>query len=226
MNRLTIARKNFTLVELLIVIAIIAILAGLLMPTLNSAKERGRAISCVNNLKQSGLALLNYANDYKSMFPVVHTGSFEHPVELPGEPQWFTPLVEQYSYKIKYLKCLSDVGYNSDNNIQSYMINAMFTFGRPVTSLKYGRIVLAERGFEDDGKTPEEHQCYAGMSEPEDYQGKLDIKRHSKKSNYLFTDGHVTTSAFAETIGDGSEKNNHHFVHEWLNTYVESEHHH
>ena len=57
-------RTYFTLIELLVVIAIIAILAGLLMPALQSARERARTASCVSNLKQFGIHILNYANDF------------------------------------------------------------------------------------------------------------------------------------------------------------------
>ncbi len=68
------ARSGFTLIELLVVIAIIAILAAILFPVFAQAREKGRQASCSSNLRQIGMAILQYVQDYDERYPMAFYG--------------------------------------------------------------------------------------------------------------------------------------------------------
>ena len=78
-------RKKFTLIELLITIAIIAILAAMLLPVLNSAREKANTISCSGNFKQFALALANYTSDFNDFYPPCRASD---PDADPGYKTW------------------------------------------------------------------------------------------------------------------------------------------
>ena len=80
-------RQSFTLIELLVVIAIIAILAAMLLPALAKARAKARAISCINNLKQCGQAMLVYASDYNDTVWVINNPTT--PVGTENYYAWF-----------------------------------------------------------------------------------------------------------------------------------------
>ena len=95
MNR----RKGFTLIGLLVVIAIIAILAAILFPVFAKAREKARQASCQSNLKQITLAFLMYASDYDEAYPIFNWGNRP----CGGNPAW-PNMVMWYAATYPYTK--------------------------------------------------------------------------------------------------------------------------
>ncbi len=84
-------RKGFTLIDLLVVVAIIAILAAMLLPALSKARERARQAVCMSNLKQIGLAIFMYTNDYDGYIPLATFPSYDS--LLPANDYWWVWMV-------------------------------------------------------------------------------------------------------------------------------------
>jgi prepilin-type N-terminal cleavage/methylation domain-containing protein/prepilin-type processing-associated H-X9-DG protein len=79
-------RGGFTLIELLVVIAIISILASILFPVFARARENARRTSCISNMKQLGMAMMQYVQDNDDYYPSVARGTVETP---PNGYQWY-----------------------------------------------------------------------------------------------------------------------------------------
>ena len=199
--------KNFTLIELLVVIAIIAILAAILLPSLQSARERGRMASCTSNMKQIGMFLRNYSDDFNDWLPpYVDTGSYV-PLQNGGKtPVYWITLLKYLYQNNANLDSVQDPLFVCSSSGEKLVLNTNyaynFHFGRfepqAVDLVKYNRrkineikstsnsMALAEADF-----TYNTTAFWYGT----EVSG-IDF-RHNKQTNILFWDGHVSSSAKA-----------------------------
>lgn len=125
-----IGRRGFTLIELLVVIAIIAILAAILFPVFSRARENARRASCQSNLKQVGLGLMQYVQDYDDKLPQSFYGGANLDSDNGNNYKWMD-VIHPYVKNEDVFNCPSDdtvnpYHYQSGHNYGSYGLNGAY----------------------------------------------------------------------------------------------------
>jgi prepilin-type N-terminal cleavage/methylation domain-containing protein/prepilin-type processing-associated H-X9-DG protein len=184
----------FTLVELLVVVAIIAILAALFMPALAKAKERARVIQCNNSLQQIGLAFEMYAGDHNGRIMQRYYGINSQGIEV-GYDEMLIPYTLRagtFTNSAKLFTCPkqkeTDYPHQPGYGMNWYYDNVVLT-AVPSSS---GTILATETaGSNDTGS----HRADRNSESP----GELDDQRHTQRANYLFFDEHVELLKWEDT---------------------------
>ncbi len=124
-------RSGFTLIELLVVIAIIAILAAILFPVFARARENARRASCLSNLKQIGLGIMQYTQDYDEKYPARYIGNGNG---VTFEYNSWRRTTFPYVKSTQIYECPSNTG----NTIRAYDSDpSVVPAGQPVFHISY-----------------------------------------------------------------------------------------
>ncbi len=204
-------QKNFTLIELLVVIAIIAILAAILLPALQSSRERGRSASCINNLRQIGALFSTYSDTFDDIVPPYEwkrpagsTGSGSTIHWLDATDSWF---VQQFNPKAtstnypQVLTCASVVKTNLSwkqfamphgSSFSAYYPNIPDTVGWATKRNMFKKISKVVQAIDSKGYT-----SYNGANEKYFIKTGTDLRldwRHGGRINAVAMDGHAETT--------------------------------
>lgn len=199
---------GFTLTEVLVVIAILATLAGVLAPVGQKMLARGRALHCNQNLRQIGIATMSYASDNRMTLPLTS--------HQRGGKSWKLTL-QPYTTDTLVFKCAED---EDKERAYTYLINDFLTpnpAGAP--DLNYSilakidrpeaTMMFAEAASNNDNTDHFHFSDYrGGKIPPAVFEYQVAVEEHAGKANYLFADGHVEMLGWPEVqsrlAADGS----------------------
>lgn len=213
--------RAFTLVELLIVVAIIGLLMAILLPVFLHAREQGRRTTCVSNLRQIGAALTAYTQDYEGFFPPMHSASS---ATWTGTNDW-AALLAPYAPDKRLFRCptanVPRVSADIDR-AQGYAINAALYNAHTATGAMDGAaisdgevrfpattVAVCEFAYRT-GSVPGSVSSLFALSAPDDgrdlepnqrFIGTAGALRHDGGSHFAFVDGHVRWYPPSQVIG-------------------------
>lgn len=212
--------RAFTLIELLVVIAIIAILAAILFPVFGRARENARRSSCQSNLKQIGLGILQYTQDFDERFPAGCFGAgCNSNTNWPSTYKWMDAIYP-YIKSDQVFSCPSDTATanmpyryaTSGANYGSYAYNSSASYDKDWSpGTPFGLVLLSsvtdpvntllvsDAGLGTTGSKKYEFNSYGNLpfnAGPPKSIGNLSegqgiLERHLETTNVLWGDGHV-----------------------------------
>jgi prepilin-type N-terminal cleavage/methylation domain-containing protein/prepilin-type processing-associated H-X9-DG protein len=176
--------RAFTLIELLVVIAIIGILAGLLIPATARSLEAGRSTACLSNLRQIGLGLQLYTQDYRNRMPEMRDRS-SNTNDLPDTNSLPQPevLLKRYVGSTNVFRCPSDKKGVFEKTGSSYSWNS------PLNGQDADHLTLFTIGF-----SPHQLPVFYDKEAFHRARGK------DRGVNYLYADGHIRNLLVLEGV--------------------------
>jgi prepilin-type N-terminal cleavage/methylation domain-containing protein/prepilin-type processing-associated H-X9-DG protein len=127
-------RRAFTLVELLVVVAIIAVLVGLLLPAVQAARAAARRTQCINNMRQIGLAIHQYADTHRGQFPLLAYHNTVQNSKTEEEKSWIATIAPHLENVDEIRLCPEDRARMekedyAENVVTSYAMNGYLRKG-------------------------------------------------------------------------------------------------
>ncbi len=209
----------FTLLEVLVVVALIALLAAILLPSLTRSRRQGQGVACLSNMRQLAIALQMYAQTQQSR--LVDLG-FTHGGAMGSaeaeNKSWFYRLARDYGNKL-VARCPSDDSPYWDEIVpgtnppvkrrNSYAVNVYNTgrlagweefnhlprHRRPATTIEFVELV-GDTGYASSDHVHIETYLFTARVEA---ARQIAIERHLKRANYAFLDGHAARHVFEDT---------------------------
>jgi len=200
-------RRAFTLIELLVVIAIIAILAAILFPVFAKAREKARTSSCQSNLKQIGVAMMQYVQDYDEMYVRSNFGQLG--IQFPGSAGYCGALthgIQPYIKSSQVLRCPSDTRNNPPTSYgyNEYVYQVGNSWGS-LAALSNAPAGVASISLIVDSRFEGIYNDWDGLNGLDRLRGQSSVAHNG--CNVCFADGHVKLIPLQKITGNSTGPN-------------------